>query len=262
MKRIAAIVLALILALSMIASASAVTYRQGSKGSGVVRIQKYLTEKGYGTLKADGKYGKETVEVVKDFQRIKGLKVDGICGPSTLKAMGLWDDNDNNPNPSEDDSGNDNSVMQLGSTGPAVKQLQLDLKALGYPVGKADGKFGASTKNAVMIFQRLNNLKADGKAGEKTLNMLNSGNAAAYNTSVRETKYTTLKLGSKDTTANKKAVSRLQKALINLGFLASDHVTGYYDAVTKQAVMAFQADRSIKEDGIAGNETQALLYGN
>lgn len=57
-------------------------YSKGTKGAGVVLIQRYLG------LSADGKYGTNTERAVKVFQRKHGLKDDGKFGPATNKAMG------------------------------------------------------------------------------------------------------------------------------------------------------------------------------
>ena len=38
----------------------------------------------------DGIFGSQTLEAVKYFQRKNGLTVDGIAGPATLKAMGIY----------------------------------------------------------------------------------------------------------------------------------------------------------------------------
>ena len=53
----------------------------------------------------------------------------------------------------------------------AVRELQLDLIALGYSCGKygADGDFGAMTESALLAFQHDHGLTEDGIAGEKTL---------------------------------------------------------------------------------------------
>ena len=253
MKRIVALVLALVMVLSVMATASAVSYKKGSKGSGVLAVQKALNEDENGAydVKEDGVYGTATVAAVKLFQKANGLTADGIAGPKTLAKLGITS-NDNNPTPSTDDDGNDTSVMTVGSTGPKVKAVQQALKALNYPVGSADGKFGSKTRNAVKIFQSLNNLTVDGKVGETTYDLLMNGTPAAYNKSTNETSYTTLKLGSKDTTANKNAVTRLQKLL-------GITVTGYYNQATVNAVLEFQAANGLKEDGIAGPATWAAL---
>lgn len=54
-------------------------------------------------------------------------------------------------------------VMQ-GDTGARVLQLQQDLNKAGYTVAK-DGIFGASTKTALLAFQRANGLASDGVYG-------------------------------------------------------------------------------------------------
>ena len=55
--------------------------------------------------------------------------------------------------------------------------MQEALIALGYLDGKADGDFGSGTQNAVIQFQAVNGLSADGIAGSKTLTLLYSGDA-------------------------------------------------------------------------------------
>lgn len=68
------------------------------------------------------------------------------------------------------------------------------------------------------------------------------------------TTYPLLKYGSRGT-----AVVRLQKALITTGYLkgAADGIFGYY---TKSAVIKFQTAKGIRIDGLAGNQTQTVLY--
>lgn len=63
--------------------------QKGSKGDDVKKLQSRLIELGYicGTGTADGIYGNGTYNSVKDFQRLKGLSVDGIAGPDTLTTL-------------------------------------------------------------------------------------------------------------------------------------------------------------------------------
>jgi peptidoglycan hydrolase-like protein with peptidoglycan-binding domain len=44
--------------------------------------------------------------------------------------------------------------LQVGSSGPAVVQLQQSLSALGYWLGAADGRFGTTTQQAVFALQK------------------------------------------------------------------------------------------------------------
>lgn len=64
--------------------------KYGSRGSEVTQIQTKLKRWGYYNGNVDGIYGSQTLAAVKYFQRKNGLKVDGIAGPATLKAMGIF----------------------------------------------------------------------------------------------------------------------------------------------------------------------------
>ena len=70
-------------------NASAAIYRQGSRGEAVRDIQKVLQRTGHYKGSIDGIYGSQTTAAVKAFQRSVGISVDGICGPVTLKYLGL-----------------------------------------------------------------------------------------------------------------------------------------------------------------------------
>ena len=57
------------------------TYKRGSRGEGVKKIQMALH------LYPDGIFGQLTEEAVRAFQAEKGLKVDGIVGDKTMAAL-------------------------------------------------------------------------------------------------------------------------------------------------------------------------------
>lgn len=63
-------------------------------------------------------------------------------------------------------------LLQVGSRGPDVVELQTKLNYVGFNVGKADGIFGNMTKEGVMNFQRANSLAVDGKVGPMTVKSL------------------------------------------------------------------------------------------
>ncbi len=69
-------------------------------------------------------------------------------------------------------------------------------------------------------------------------------------------KYETLRLGSTGD-----AVTKLQKALVEKGYLASSEVSGQYLSSTKTAVIAFQKANNLTQDGLAGQKTLSKLYG-
>ena len=79
---------------------------------------------------------------------------------------------------------NAGAISKNGSRGEEVKKIQTKLKNWGYYNGSVDGVYGWQTENAVRSFQKKNNLKVDGVAGEKTLNAMgiyttNSGGSSA-----------------------------------------------------------------------------------
>lgn len=68
-------------------------------------------------------------------------------------------------------------LLKKGMSGSDVTRLQQALADLGYLSDTADGQFGTNTQNAVILFQAVNGLSADGLAGEQTLALLYSGRA-------------------------------------------------------------------------------------
>ena len=71
-------------------------------------------------------------------------------------------------------------VLRNGMTGEAVKNLQSRLYTLGYYTAEIDGQYGAVTKDAVLTFQRINGLDADGIVGAETRNVLFSSEAKPF----------------------------------------------------------------------------------
>jgi len=70
-------------------NAEAASYQQGSQGETVKDIQQVLKKLGLYNAAVDGIYGTKTKSAVIAFQKNCGIQVDGICGPVTLKYLGL-----------------------------------------------------------------------------------------------------------------------------------------------------------------------------
>ncbi len=231
----------------------------GSSGKNVRSLQNRLIELGWMAGSADGEYEGATQYAVKAYQNAAGLWADGIAGPGTLESIySSRAKTASSPSSSIGDS------LREGAKGGAVKALQKRLKSLGYLDGSADGSFGAATKTAVIAFQQQNGLNADGVAGTSTLNRIYSdaaksgssaGDAAGSGT-VSSTGYVTLREGDKS-----EAVKKLQRALKDKGYY-SGSVDGSYGSGTMQAVLAFQRQNNLREDGVAGPATQRSLYGS
>jgi peptidoglycan hydrolase-like protein with peptidoglycan-binding domain len=62
--------------------------RIGSRGADVTALQHML--RGWSnrfSLAADGRYGPRTAAAVRTFQRVRGLRVDGVVGPQTWGSL-------------------------------------------------------------------------------------------------------------------------------------------------------------------------------
>lgn len=55
-------------------------------GARVRKVQQMLSDLGYG-ITADGFFGQSTKNALVCFQKAKGLKADGVAGPTTLRAL-------------------------------------------------------------------------------------------------------------------------------------------------------------------------------
>lgn len=66
--------------------------RYGSTGDEVKKIQNVLKDQGYYDGAIDGIFGNKTKNAVTQYQKEKGLSVDGVVGPKTLQSMGISSD--------------------------------------------------------------------------------------------------------------------------------------------------------------------------
>ena len=230
-----------------------VKLQSGSEGDAVRALQKRLKTLGYLKETPDGSYGEKTKAAVIAFQTNNGLKVDGIAGTNTLDA--IYSQNalkagqsvSSGTGTSGSNANDDTySILREGDSGQAVRQLQQALKNLGYYSGTVDGKYGSGTVDAVKLFQQMNGLRVDGKAGEAT-------QRALYGTSAKVND-TTLRVGSEGSD-----VSNLQHALYELGYY-DGQINGIYSNLVSEAVKAFQSNNGLKADGVAGKETLQKLY--
>ncbi len=155
------------------------------------------------------------------------------------------------------------TALRNGAQGETVRELQRQLKKLGFYAGNVDGDYGKGTEAAVKRFQAQYGLTADGVAGGRTLSALAMANETArptYSPTPRPTaapnynEDTYLRPGDSGT-----LVKKMQDRLIELGYLAGES-NGKFNNATEAALKAFQKRHTKTSDGIAGFETLDALF--
>jgi peptidoglycan hydrolase-like protein with peptidoglycan-binding domain len=130
-------------------------------GSPQVRVlQRRLAAEGFRPGPIDGLYGPRTTVAISRFQAARGLTVDGVAGPTTLRAL----------------SSPVTTLYPGAGYGYGGSRLVGDLQRLltraGYDPGPVDGRYGPRTERAVKRFQTGHRLRADGIAHPRTFTAL------------------------------------------------------------------------------------------
>lgn len=145
---------------------------RGDDSNDVQVLQERLMELGYMEIDdSTSFYGPVTKHAVELFQRQHGLQQDGIAGYET-QAMIFSPDAKK-------------YTLLEGTKGTDVDAMQQQLVALGY-MDTVTGYYGTVTVESVKEFQGRNDLKTDGKTGEKTLDLLYSPNAVPSASKIQE----------------------------------------------------------------------------
>lgn len=119
---------------------------RGEKDTNARTVQLLLAAHGY-KVAADSIFGAATQKALRQFQSAHRLVALGETNNPTWEALIL--------------------TVHQGSTGPAVRAAQYELRSEGYAVA-ANGIFDAQTKAAVQKFQKQTGHTADGIVGRKT----------------------------------------------------------------------------------------------
>ena len=223
---------------------SSTTLKLDSQNSAVTQLQKDLKQLGYYYADITGKFGTKTEAAVKEFQKDNKITADGVAGYKTLQAISKA------IAAAGGSASSGTTGLKVGSTGDKVRQLQLDLTALGYYYGDVSGHYGSLTQAAVKKFQKAKGITQDGIAGTSTLNAIakalgGSSSSSSASSALRE--------GDESS-----AVLELQTMLKELKYYYGD-LTGKFGSLTKRAVRQFQDDNDLTVDGIAGSKTMSLL---
>lgn len=243
--------------------------RLGSTGDQVKILQNRLIYLGYLAGTADSVFAETTEAAVVSFQSRNSLTADGVAGPDTLEK--LYSSSARKASSVVAYLGS----LRMGMNGDGVRALQSRLKTLNYYTGSVDGDFGQNTYNAVVDFQTVNGLTADGVAGKATLNLLYSGtgtsgsgstggtststatNPTTYGETASSTGYKTMSSSNNPPAAN---VNALQNSLSLLGYYTGT-LDGKYGSGTSTAVSNYQSNHGLRVTGTAGPAMQRMLYG-
>lgn len=141
----------------------------------------------------------------------------------------------------------------LPKPAPWVARLQHDLAKLGFFSGPFTGVYGPLTRAAVIRFQRVASLTADGRWGPHSQAALRVMLTHPSSTVGGGSSLTTPPLPPAAAW-----VARLQHDLAKLGFFAGPF-TGIYGPLTRAAVVRFQQAAKLTTDGRWGPQSQAAL---
>ena len=276
-----------------------VVMRSGTRGVAVKRLQQALMDLGYYYNSLDGIYDSDEIAAVKEFQKVNGLKADGIAGLDTQRMLysgfaipkptatpkatatpkktatpkatatpkktatpkpTATPKKTATPKPTATPAVGTYTLLKKGSRGNSVTQLQQRLISLHYLTGTADGIYGTGTESAVKAFQKANGLTADGIAGSATQKKLYSSSAKAAATA-KPTATPKPDPASEVLRLGSTGdnVKKMQKRLVELGYLTSG-VDGEFGLKTYSAVYAFQQRNGLAADGVAGSATLTKLY--
>lgn len=236
----------------------------GSQGDAVQRLQRRLVNLGCMVGSADGIYGGGTARAVRIFQYYNNLPQTGTADLETQKL--LFSENAKAP---------DNGMLSSGSSGDAVKKLQLRLRILGFMNGSVDGDYGNATvagvKNLQQYMRDLEEmtLRSDAEvmaslngSGEDISSLLTVEVNGVADPILLDDFYANTFPALPDAMENGSSgidVVRLQRRLNCLEYYYGS-LDGSYGSGTESAVRAFQKRNGLTQSGVAGTDTLALLF--
>ncbi|MPW27198.1 peptidase [Alkalibaculum sp. M08DMB] len=234
------LVLTLMIFTSSVSAQSILSF--GMRGNSVNELQRDLSSIGYSVGPIDSIFGNQTRQAVTRFQRDNSLSVDGVAGPQTFATL-KRKISTNNQTPSY------TGLIRHGMRGEPVRELQYNLKTLGYSVGVVDGIFGNITRQSVIAFQRDNGLTVDGVVGPQTINVLQTKLNGVSNSTI-------INRGSNNSSSIQSTINNVistSKSLIGIPYLnAGTTPTGFDCSGFTQYVM--------KQNGITIPRTAAQQY--
>ena len=250
-------------------------FANGARGDDVKAVQQKLNLWGFLTGSADGVFGPKTEAAVKKYQQYRYDEYlaaqtptpspEPTPAPSGMPAV--TPQPTPTPIPMEIPS---SLPIVIGSWDDAsdhtVAAIQQQLISLGLLSGRADGKFGAASSQAVISLQAAHGLQQSGIVDEATYRVLFSmptpdPNATATPEPTRDPSLPAAipaGIGARDSETDA-TISLIQQRLIDLRYLF-DSADGRYGAATAQAVQLFQSLHNLPQSGTVDGATYKLLF--
>lgn len=124
------------------------------------QIQQALNKKGFHAGNADGTWGEETRQAVRNFQKAQDMKETGHLDERTVSALGV----------EFDQASLHYDVQNLRPE--HIRAVQRSLNQKGFDAGEVDGTWDDETKSALRNFQKSQNMKQTGALDQKTATAL------------------------------------------------------------------------------------------
>lgn len=142
----------------------------------VEEVQALLAEKGYYKAVVDGRAGQATDIAIREFQRDRGLRVDGMATPLLLTQLRQGTE----PDQIATEIASLDGAIDPGATGATdgggdrdlVRAIQERLGALKVAQVTADGILGEQTRAAIRTFQALEGMEVTGEPSSAVLDRL------------------------------------------------------------------------------------------
>ncbi|MGQ4496695.1 C40 family peptidase [Dermabacteraceae bacterium P13101] len=247
----------------------------GARGEAVKQVQEKLVASG-ASIQVDGVFGPSTLRAVRSFQSDANLFVDGVVGKNTWSALL---DAKASPSPAKTTSesavsapaGDAQPLLKWGARSSAVRSLQEKLNNHGASL-QVDGIFGSGTYRAVRSFQSANSLMVDGVVGKNTWSALENGKQIAASTPAPAP--APAPAPRQETAPAAPSVQQVEDSSVKLGDRGEAVITvqkllvkngislrvdGAFGATTESAVKDFQRREGLTVDGIVGDTTMQRL---
>lgn len=240
--------------------------RLGDSGEAVTALQNALVELGFLDKEyIDGNFGAKTESALKVYQKRNGMTQDGVASAQLQVKLfeGISKDSRGYRQYVKTLPPVAGAVIKSGSIGTYITTVQARLAELGYYTAEEYTTVcDANTTAAILLFEGVNGLVADGELSSEDQDLLFSGKAmrAGETATPAPTAVpvitSTLKKGSRGDD-----VMTLQQRLTELDYYTGE-ISGYFGDETVAAVKSFQSRNALTVDGILGAVSRTVLFGS